>query len=297
MDTQMNLTVFCFGEVLWDLLPSGKKPGGAPLNVAIHLKKHGVNPVLVSKVGNDEMGKKLVHFLENAGVATSLVFTDPELPTSTVVVKLDKNRNATYEICKPVAWDNINNPEELKENAMNADLLIYGSLASRNKTTRTTLFQLLENTKATRLLDVNLRPPFEKTTIEDLLHLSDFIKLNHEELLEIASWENKTGHENILVEHICRQYNCKSVCVTRGENGALLYFDGIFYEHQGFKVTAEDTVGAGDAFLAALCATLFKNAAPGKALEIACATGALVASKKGAVPDYSEKEIQKIINR
>lgn len=279
------------------MLPSGAKPGGAPLNVAIHLNKQLIHPVLVSKVGTDTEGEELLEFLSRAGLSASFIQTDISLPTSKVLVTLDERKNATYQICEPVAWDNIQFTSDLEEVAADADLIIFGSLASRSNITRTTLFQLLESSSARRLLDVNLRPPFDNPAfIEILLQKSDFIKLNDDELKIIAGWNSQKGNENELVRWMAKNYNCETICVTRGASGALLFNENKIYEHPGFTVNAIDTVGAGDSFLASLVAQLSKNGAPQEALEYACATGALVASRSGAVPDYSQQEIEMIKN-
>ncbi len=288
--------ILCYGEILWDMLPTGAKPGGAPMNVAIHLKKQGQNPVVISKIGHDNEGRELVNFLSEAGLETGFIQTDEKLDTSKVLVHLDENKNATYEICEPVAWDNICITEEMKNLVAKADLIVYGSLASRNETTRKTLFEILELSQATRLLDVNLRPPFDnREFVEQLLHLSDFVKLNDDELVKIAGWHNQTGKLPKLTEWLSEFYQCADVCVTRGANGALLFTGNTIYEHPGFQVNAVDTVGAGDSFLASLIAHLSHFHSPEKSLEYACATGAFVASRPGAVPNYSEDEIEKII--
>ncbi len=287
--------VICFGEVLWDMLPGGPQPGGAPMNVGIHLKKQGLSPVVVSKTGNDKEGDRLKQFLEKEGLGTGMIETDPELPTSQVLVHLDADKNATYEICEPVAWDNILSNSEMEKMAEGAGLLVFGTLASRNAPTRNTLRQLLENTSAIRLLDVNLRPPYDHPGIvEPLLRLADFVKLNNEELAQIASWQGREGDESSLMHWLSDFYRCEDVCVTRGANGAALLTGGEFFEHNGFKVNAVDTVGAGDSFLAGLIAGLAAKRSPRESLEHACATGAFVASRKGAVPDYSEKDIEAI---
>ena len=296
MQKEKYNNIVCFGEVLWDMLPTGAKPGGAPLNVAIHLNRHGQSPTLISKVGNDRDGENLLEFLMKSGVNTETIQKDNKLPTSKVLVHLDEHKNATYEICEPVAWDNIQANETNKNVTVKADLIIFGSLVLRNQTSRTTLFQLLESSKGIRLLDVNLRPPYDKQkSVEELLHKSDFIKLNDDELLVIARWNNKEGNEIELIKWLTDFYKCKTVCVTRGAKGAIFYIENKFYEHPGFKVNAVDTVGAGDSFLASLVTSLSKNIHPQNALENACATGAFVASQKGAVPEYSEKEIKEII--
>lgn len=290
--------IICFGEVLWDMLPTGAKPGGALMNVAIHLIRQGQSPKLVSKIGNDKLGQELVDFFTETGLDQELMQVDETLPTSQVIIHLDENKNATYEICEPVAWDNIQLTRENLEAAEQADLVIFGSLALRNKTSRETLLHLLENTKATRLLDVNLRPPYDyPDVINEMLKKADFIKLNDDELEIIAGWYKKNGTEPKLIRWISEFFKCPVVCVTRGENGAVLFIENKFYEHSGFKVKAVDTVGAGDSFLASLIANLSKNENPQKALEYACATGAFVASQKGAVPVYTEKEIKMIMNK
>jgi len=288
--------IICFGEVLWDMLPTGAKPGGALLNVAVHLKKQGQNPALVSKIGNDKNGQQLLDFLNQSDVATHFIQTDEELATSQVLVHLDENNNASYEICEPVAWDAIRINDDLKELAKNAELIIFGTLALRNETSRNTLLQLIENTSATLLLDVNLRPPFStRPIVEEMLYKANMVKLNNDELAEIASWNNVSGDEKSLIKFMAEYYNCPTICVTRGDKGAVLFTENTFYEHPGFKVVATDTVGAGDSFLASLISNLLIQKTPKKSLEYACATGAYVASQKGAVPEYSAQDIEKII--
>lgn len=289
--------IVCFGEVLWDMLPSGAKPGGAPLNVAIHLKNHKIQPILISKTGNGREGIELKNFLLQSGLSTDFIQTDASLPTSKVLVKLDENKNATYEIVQPVAWDNIKFSPDIRKLAKTADLIIFGSLASRSSKTRNTLFKFFENSAATRLLDVNLRPPhYNQEFIEKLLHKSDFVKLNDDELRTIGGWNNKTGTEKELILWLAKNFHCSTVCVTRGANGAALWIENNLYQHPGFTVKAEDTVGAGDSFLAALVAELSRNSKPQDALKTASATGAFVASQPGAVPQYSEMEINRLIS-
>jgi fructokinase len=286
-------TIVCFGEVLWDMLPSGAKPGGAPMNVAIHLKRQGLNPLIVSSVGNDENGQKLRAFLQETGMSLEFLQTDKTLPTSQVLVYLDSEKNATYEICEPVAWDNIQYSNELKKLAAKTDLIVFGTLALRNENTRQTLLKFLNHSPAKRFLDVNLRPPYDnRNVIEKMLHLADFAKLNNEELATIAGWNSQKGTEEELVRWLSGFFSCSTVCVTRGANGAALFIQNELFEHPGFKVQTVDTVGAGDSFLAGLIAQLSAGISHEKALEYACATGAFVASQPGAVPEYSKEDIK-----
>lgn len=291
-----NKQILCIGEILWDRLPSGAKPGGAPMNVTLHLKAIGQDAAIASRIGHDEAGKELKTFLENSGLSTEYIQVDEKLPTSEVLVHLDENNNATYEICEPVAWDNLQLTDNLVEKAIRSGLLVYGSLASRGEQTRQTMVKLLES-DAVKLIDVNLRKPYDKREIvELLLQKSDIIKLNEDELQVFAGWYDQQNlTEKEMVQWISDQYDAKLVCVTKGEKGAVLFSDKSFYDHPGFKINAVDTVGAGDAFLAGLVAALFDNKSYEDALSFACATGAFVASKAGATPKYDMHEIEKIL--
>nr|MBD3622851.1 carbohydrate kinase [Sunxiuqinia sp.] len=291
-----NKQILCIGEVLWDRLPSGAKPGGAPMNVALHLHAIGQDASIASRIGNDQPGRDLKTFLENSGLSTEFIQTDENLPTSEVLVHLDENNNATYEICEPVAWDNLQLTESLAEKAKKSGVLIYGSLASRNQQSRQTLLKLLE-VDALKLIDVNLRKPYDRREfVEPLLWKSDVIKLNDDELSVFAAWHAKQDlDEQQLIEWVADHYDAKLVCVTKGENGARLFCEGRFYNHAGFKINAVDTVGAGDAFLAGLLAALFDHKTYDEALAFACATGAFVASKAGATPEYNMQEIERIL--
>jgi len=291
--------ILCIGEVLWDRLPSGAKPGGAPMNVALHLNAIGLDAAIASSVGKDEAGQQLIDFLQESGVKTNLIQVDEKLPTSEVLVHLDANNNATYEICEPVAWDNILLTDALTEKAKNSGLIIYGSLASRNKTTRETLLKLLDNDDAVKLIDVNLRKPYDKQDVlEVLLAKSDIVKLNDDELVVFAGWHGVEGKtERELVEWFMSQYKVEMLCVTKGDKGALMHYKNEFYEHPGFKVNAVDTVGAGDAFLAGLVASFLQKKSATEVLAFACATGAFVASKAGATPKYDMNEINAILKQ
>lgn len=290
--------ILCIGEVLWDRLPSGAKPGGAPMNVALHLNAIGLNAAIASSVGNDDAGQELIDFLQKSGVKTDLIQVDDTLPTSEVLVHLDASNNASYEICEPVAWDNIQLTGKLAKKAQNSGLIIYGSLASRNKTSRETLLHLLDN-DAVKLIDVNLRKPYDKQDVlELLLQKTDIVKLNDDELVVFAGWHGvKSTNEKELVDWFVKQFGVEMLIVTRGEKGAIMYYKHEFFEHPGFKVNAVDTVGAGDAFLAGLVASFLQKKTPSEAIAFACATGAFVASKAGATPKYDMNEINRIMNQ
>ncbi len=293
-----NNKTLCFGEVLWDMLPSGAKPGGAPMNVALHLHRIGADVGLVARVGNDYLGEKLLDFMQDFGLDTSLVQVDNELDTSQVIVHLDDNKNATYEICENVAWDNVDATDEALAFSKEAGVFVYGTLASRFEKTRQTLLSLLQITGAYKVVDVNLRAPYtDQVVVDELLHKADLIKVNDEELPLIASWHKVSGNDHQLMEWMANFYNANAVCVTKGADGADLYMDSEFVTHPGFKIQLADSVGAGDAFLGGLISAIIEGKSPEDAITYACAVGAFVASKEGATPDYNHSEIEQILHQ
>src|ERR1051325_5371876 len=147
METSPQPAVVCFGEVLWDILPSGPLPGGAPMNVAYHLKKLGNNPALITKIGIDDYGKKLVNILAESGVTTEYFQVDYEHPTGLVYANVNNHHEVVYDIVYPVAWDFIQWNDEFNKLLGQADFFVYGSLTSRNTESRDTLYQLLEIAK------------------------------------------------------------------------------------------------------------------------------------------------------
>lgn len=287
--------ILCVGEILWDMLPTGAKAGGAPMNVALHLEKFGLEVKFAGRVGNDQLGRDLIDFLKQLRLDISLLQVDPELPTSTVTVHLGDDNSVRFEIIDQVAWDRIEMTKELQLAAENADVIIYGTLASRHAFTRETILSMFDN-HCLKLIDVNLRAPFNtREVVEKLLLKADIAKLNDDELKGIGGWHNKSFGEKELTQWFAEKFHCKMVCVTRGANGALVYDQGKILEHRGYKVHVVDTVGSGDAFLAGFLARYLLGDPINKCLDYACATGALVAAKAGGTPDYQMNEIIKII--
>lgn len=285
--------VICYGEALWDVFSDGSIPGGAPLNVAIHLKNLGYYAEIVSKVGNDKEGEDLLRFISTNKLSVNYISKDNHYPTGKVIVSLDNKGKATYEICNPSAWDYIELNQEIQKLSLEANMIIYGTLSSRNPVSRDTLHGLLQS-KAIKIIDVNLRPPYNnRDVIEPLLHKANIIKLNDDELVEIASWHGITMPENNAIEWLCNFYDCSMVLLTLGERGAILYSNGTSYKHDGFKIKAIDTVGSGDSFLAAAIASIIEKETVENVLDFACATGSFVATKKGATPGINRNEIQR----
>jgi fructokinase len=292
----MKNRILCIGEILWDLLPAGAKAGGAPMNVALHLLKLGFEVRFAGKVGNDALGDSLRRFLQSNGLDISLLQVDDKLPTSTVVVHLGPDNQVDFEIVDNVAWDQIEFTDDLLDTSRKSDVIIYGTLAARHEFSRNTILSALKNTSGIKLIDVNLRAPYNKKEIvEPLLEIADIAKLNDDELRHIGKWYDKTGEEKELTKWLSDKYKCDLICITRGARGALIYNKGEFHEHPGFKVKVEDTVGSGDAFLAGFLANYLAGKDLYSSLEFACATGALVATRAGATPEYRIDEINEII--
>jgi fructokinase len=288
--------VVCFGEMLWDVLPSGAKPGGAPMNVAYHLQKLGMQPAVISRVGEDEKGHELLRLLEKNGIPTGSVQKDRTHPTGVVLARLNEKAEASYEIIQPVAWDFIEGYEDLKKLVAAARYFVFGSLAARNPVSRNTLLQLLESA-GTKVFDINLRAPhYTRETLEQLLQQCDVLKINEEELQLVASWH---GHLKKLEDQMALlrdKFRIRTVVTTRGSAGAVLLTGGQTYAHTGYKVTVKDTVGSGDAFLAALLSQLHAGADGTEALRFANGLGAFIASSEGACPPYDMNDVHEKIN-
>ncbi|OKS87986.1 carbohydrate kinase family protein [Mucilaginibacter polytrichastri] len=282
----MSNQVLCYGEVLWDTFGTTKKAGGAPMNVAWNLKQQGNDVLFASSVGSDPLGDELINFLQKHGLYSPLVQQDEDLPTCQVTVQLDAEQQATYIIPEPVSWDNIAVTDELLAAARSSAAIVFGTLVCREKVSRNTLFELLDETSALTVFDVNLRAPhYQLDTIQTLAAKAKVIKMNEEEANLLIGGGSGSLKDKII--EFQRTYHPQTICVTRGDKGAILWHDDEFYEHPGFKVEVVDTVGAGDAFLATLVCGLLNNKTPQQIIENACKIGAFVASQQGATPVYS----------
>ncbi len=290
--------VTCFGEVLWDVFPSHKKIGGAPLNVALRLYSFGIDTNIISRVGNDEIGRDLVQYVKKNGLDTSLIQIDKILDTGCVKVTLDANSTASYKIEQPVAWDNIKVTDQAIINVRSSDAFIFGSLACRDETTKNSLLNLLQDASF-KVFDVNLRPPFYTLKLLlELMNKSDFIKCNDEELNEICTALGFNS-ESIVdqIAFLSKYTQTFQICVTKGKDGAILLFNDQLYSNNAYPIKVVDTVGAGDSFLATLISNLLNKVEPGEALSFACAVGALVAGKQGANPKIMKSEITNFVKK
>lgn len=276
--------ILCVGEVLWDALPEGLFLGGAPFNVACHLRGAGLPASMVSRIGDDRLGEEVLRRATRYGVGVDLIQVDPTLPTGFVRVAIDEGGNPAYEILAPAAWDAIEPSEPLLRRAREARAIVFGSLAQRDARSRATIARLWES-DAMAVFDVNLRPPFDdREVVERSLRRANVVKLSGQEMARVAGWFGLRGTPRAQVAALAESFSCDVVCLTRGSEGAALWHDGRWTEHPGFKVEVRDTVGAGDAFLAVLLAGLFAGGADASLLQHANLIGAYVATQYGAVP-------------
>lgn len=276
--------ILCVGEVLWDALPAGLFLGGAPFNVACHLRAAGLPAAMVSRVGNDRLGQEILRRATASGASVNLVQTDPVLQTGFVQVALDESGTAAYDIVSPAAWDAIELTDELRTRAAAARAIVFGSLAQRAAVSRATI-ECLWDTEALMVFDANLRPPFDdREVVRRSLERADVVKLSDVELRQIATWFCLPEEQRAAATAIAESFDCDTVCVTRGDRGAAMWRDGAWTEHPGFEVEVKDTVGAGDAFLAAMLAGYLNGATDDAILQHANMIGAHVATQFGAVP-------------
>jgi fructokinase len=293
-----NSTVVCFGEVLWDMLPMGAKPGGAPMNVAYHLNQMGVNTHIISRVGQDEPGRKLLEILNGWGLSTDLCQVDSRQATSEVHVVLGENNDVNYDILYPVAWDYISLQEEVAPLLGRADALVFGSLATRNEVSRKTLYAMLETSKY-NVFDVNLRAPhYSLEIIHHLLRKTDLLKLNAAELQILAGWYDyscTTEEEQIRV--LQDEFPIGEIIVTKGSEGASYYTPFTQLDCRASKVEVADTVGSGDSFLAAFLAKKLQKESPDVALAYATVLAGFVTMHHGACPAYDTATLEEFMWR
>ena len=291
------LNIVSFGEVLFDVFPNHSKIGGAPLNVALRLRNLGAKVHMISSVGNDKNGARIKDYLKEVGLQIETIQVHPNLPTSEVLVKLDDKGAATYTIVAPVAWDEIELTNLNIQKVSASDLFLFGSLACRSSASEKTLKSLIKHAKY-NVFDVNLRAPhYTENLLIDLINEADFVKFNDEELVEIASlMGSKYNGMEQTIKFIAEKANLKTICVTKGAFGAVLYHKNTFFFNSGYKVEVADTVGSGDSFLASLIFKLFSGNDPQEAVDFACAVGALVAQSEGANPLISRETINHFMN-
>ena len=286
----MNKKVLCFGEALWDNFPEYKEIGGAPLNVAFHLKKLGVNTEFITRVGEDKMGSQILEFLNKVNFDNSLIQEDNKYNTGEVNISLDKSKSANYIIKYPCAWDKIEMSDHYIKVVENSDFFVFGSLISRDKISRETLLKLIDHANF-KIFDVNIRDPYyDFELISFLMQKSNMIKFNEEELERISKDLGVISNsiENKIIE-ISKMTSTELICLTLGEKGVVFY-DSKFHYQDAINTKVLNTVGAGDSFLAMLIEGIISNKKPELFLKRAAALSSFVCSKYGPNPEYNKDQ-------
>jgi len=286
------------GELLWDLLPAGKKLGGAPANFAYISSLLGDRGVVASRVGNDELGREVVSCVKKLGGETAEIQTDPIHPTGTVEVSIDNDGQPKFEIKKSVAWDFLEWTSGWSALAKRCDAVCFGSLAQRSAQSRETIQSFLQEAfkSAVCVFDVNLRQgDHTAELLSASMQNAHVVKLNHEELPVVAKlFGFESPDEKSAAKWLQEKFGLRLVCVTRGARGSLMIGENESVEHPGFAVKVADTVGAGDAFTAALVHHFLRGASLAEMSEAANHLGSWVASQVGAMPVPDAARLEKL---
>lgn len=284
----MNNYVVGMGEALWDVLPEGKKIGGAPANFAYHVSQFGLPSCVISAVGDDALGKEIVENFTSKGL--NQLIAEVPYPTGTVQVEIDQAGVPQYEIKENVAWDNIPYTAHLETLAERTKAVCFGSLAQRNVVSRNTINRFLDAMPQTDdtlvVFDVNLRQGFyNKEILCNSMKRCNILKINDEELVTIS---RMFGYPGIDLQDKCwillGKYNLKMLILTCGINGSYVFTPGNVSFQTTPKVEVADTVGAGDSFTAAFISSILKGKSVTEAHSLAVRTSAYVCTKKGAMP-------------
>jgi fructokinase len=294
-----NYLTIGLGELLWDMFPEGKQLGGAPANFAYMTSLLGDEGIVASRVGSDALGRAAGRRLERLGVRARHLQLDPDHPTGTVQVSVDPAGQPTFDIAESVAWDFFAWTPEWRALAERADAVCFGSLAQRSPQSRATVRAFLRALRpgATRVFDVNLRQSFyDADTLSESAKLADIMKVNTDELAIVAKLLRIPFiYDELRAAHWLRDIlGLKLVCITRGAKGSLIVSADETSEHSGYRIHVADTVGAGDAFTAALVYHYLRHASVPTLNEAANRMGAWVSSQVGATPPRDDFHLDKI---
>jgi fructokinase len=282
------------GEILWDMLPSGKVLGGAPANFAYHVSQFGLNGYVISAIGNDLLGKEILDSLAEKHL--NFLIENVDFHTGIVHVMLDEKGAPQYEICEGVAWDNIPFTQQAEELAQICDAVCFGSLAQRNAVSRTTILKILELVpeNALKIFDINLRQHFySKEIIENSLRNCNILKINDEEVIVVAKlfdWQELS--EEAVCKKILDTYSLKMVILTKGAIGSSVITANETSYIDTPKVHVADTVGAGDSFTGTFVAALLNGESVRNAHKLAVEVSAYVCTQHGAMPKLPDAFVE-----
>ncbi len=288
------------GEVLWDLLPSGKVLGGAPANFAYMASVLGDQGIVASRVGDDDLGREACRVMQDLGLSTAYLQHDGRHDTGTATVSIDAAGQPNFAIKNSVAWDFLEWTPQWEEIAARADVVCFGSLAQRSEKSAATIEQFLKSTRknALRICDVNLRESFYSPgLLRRSFQYADIVKLNDQELLQVSYlFKLGVGKHETLAQRLLHLCDLRLVSITRGSRGSLLVTEREAVEHKGFRVTVTDAVGAGDAFTACLAHHYLRGRPLQEISESANRFASWVATQRGAMPPISTEKLQSILS-
>ncbi|UCE06213.1 MAG: carbohydrate kinase [bacterium] len=294
MKSEKRFNIIGIGEILWDIYEDEKFLGGAPANFAIHCQQLGDNGIIVSRVGDDELGVEIISSLQKRELETIFIQQDSNKPTGTVKVTLDKNGKPRFECTTDVAFDYLQMDTQLNDLAQNADAILFGTLAQRNNKTRVTIQYFLKQSVHTfKIYDINLRGWDEKIKeiVNQSLILTDAIKINDDELHILKNvWQPQLEDISFL-RYLIDKYNLKFAALTLGENGCILVRPDAVVRQKGIKIKPVDTTGCGDAFAAALIYQYLREKSFEEIALVSNLLGAYVALFPGATPEYSISDL------
>ena len=281
--------ILCFGEVLWDILPNGsEKIGGAPLNVAYHLKKSGIDAGIISRIGTDSYAEGLLQFLQRIHLPLDWVQRDEQYQTGKAIATLAGHHEMVYDIVFPAAWDFIAFGKEHQAILQTVDAFVYGSLSSRNEVSRQSLFQMLAYSNY-NVFDVNIRKPYvDMEVMAYLLSKSHVLKVNEIETVLLGAHYGFGTVEKEIVLQLMNRFSIAEVIVTKGEKGGTYYSENKTLNYEAVPVKVKDTVGSGDSFLAGFLSERVKGATIEECLDKAAKLSGLITSLEGGCPEYDE---------
>lgn len=286
--TNGKFIVVGLGEILWDLLPEGRRLGGAPANFAYHCHALGAKGIVVSAVGQDEDGQEILSSLEALEIETTYLEKTADYPTGTVSVELDESGQASYTIRSPVAWDYINWSPSLASLAKRCDAVCFGSLAQRNSVSKESIQRFLELSPdgCLRVFDINIRQDYAtEEIVQQSLKLANVLKLNDEELPTVVRMLGLSkASESEIVTQLITEYLLNSVIVTKGAKGSIIYQKNEVSFCESEEVSIVDTVGAGDAFTAAVVMGLLEKKSLKRLHRRASRIAEFVCTQPGATP-------------
>ncbi|MBI9071891.1 MAG: carbohydrate kinase [Melioribacteraceae bacterium] len=287
-----NFCIVGVGEILWDVFPQGRKLGGAPANFSYICKELGAEAYVISAIGNDEIGKELIADADKKNINKKYIQIHPKYPTGEVSVVIGGDGEAHYKIHELVAWDSIKNEKRLKELLSRVDAISFGTLAQRAMVSRNTIREILYSTapNAIKMLDLNLREQYyNKIIIEDMLLYADVLKLNEDELPIVAKYLGFESDEDKVLKYLLEKFSLNLIAYTKGKKGSRLITAKEESVMGSPKVDVVDTVGAGDAFSAALVMGLLNNLELKEIHGLAVDIASYVCTQNGAMPEIPEE--------